>query len=245
MENYLTTKQVQDLFKVDRITVYRMLHDGRLKGIKIGNQWRFSQTEVERLLSGEPMHSESDETATFPNHCVQAIQDLFSSVSQVSGLLVNNQGEAVTEVSQPVGFCQLIQSSETGKKACLESWKQLVSQTGEKPKKLTCHAGLNYLSSKISNRNGTQGVFMAGEFYWDQPDDEEAHLRYRRLAELHHLELEELIEESQNIPVLTKDQQTHLSLQPAAAARAILSIMNERDGFLIRMRKIANLTHNL
>ena len=31
MENFLTTKQVQNLFKVDRITVYRMLQDGRLK----------------------------------------------------------------------------------------------------------------------------------------------------------------------------------------------------------------------
>jgi len=245
MENYLTTKQLQDLFKVDRITVYRMLQDGRLKGVKIGNQWRFPQTEVERFLSGEPVHSESDETATFPIQCVQAIQDLFSSVSKISGLLVNNQGEAVTDVSQPGRFCQLIQSSETGKNACLESWKQLASQTGEKPKKLTCHAGLNYLSSKISNQNGMQGVFMAGEFYWDQPDHEESDLRYRRLTEIHNLKLEELIEESRNIPVLTKEQQTHLSQQPAAAARAILSIMNERDGFLARMQKIANLTQNL
>lgn len=245
MENYLTTKQVQDLFKVDRITVYRMLQDGRLKGVKIGNQWRFSQTEVERHLSGEPMHSEIDETATFPIHCVQAIQDLFSSVSLISGLLVNNQGEAVTDVSQPVKFCQLIQSSETGRNACLESWKQLASQSSEEPKKLTCHAGLNYLSSNISNRNGLQGVFLAGEFYWEQPDQEEADLRYRRLAETHNLKLEDLEKESRNIPVLTKEQQTHLSQQPAAAANAILSIMNERDGFLARMQKIANLTQNL
>lgn len=245
MENYLTTKQVQDLFKVDRITVYRMLQDGRLKGIKIGNQWRFSQTEVERLLSGEPLQAISDEATTFPTHCVQAIQDLFSSVSQISGLLVNNLGEPVTDVSQPVGFCQLIQSSESGKNACLESWKQFVSQTGEKPKKMTCHAGLNYLSSKISNQNGLQGVFLAGEFYWDRPDHEEADLKYRSLAETHNLKPGELIEAARNIPVLTKDQQAHLSQQPAAAARAILSIMNERDGFLTRMQKIANLTQNL
>ena len=45
MENYLTTKQVQDLFKVDRITIYRMLQDGRLKGVKIGNQWRCCQQD--------------------------------------------------------------------------------------------------------------------------------------------------------------------------------------------------------
>ncbi len=53
MDDLLTTKQVQDILKVDRITVYRMLNDGRLKGVKIGQQWRFPAREVERLLSGE------------------------------------------------------------------------------------------------------------------------------------------------------------------------------------------------
>ena len=75
MENFLTTKQVQDLFKIDRITVYRMLQDGRLKGVKIGNQWRFPQREVEKFLSGEnvdpPVAIESD--SVFPIHCVQTI----------------------------------------------------------------------------------------------------------------------------------------------------------------------------
>lgn len=236
---------MQDLFKVDRITVYRMLQDGRLKGIKIGNQWRFSQSEVERLLSGLPSQSINEEAASLPTHCVQAIQDLFSSVSQISGLVVDRHGKAVTNTSQPRKFCQLIQSSESGRKACLASWKQFSDQADEKSKQLTCHAGLNYLASRVVSQDGVQGVFLAGEFYWEQPDHEEADLRYRRLADLYDLKTEELIESARDIPVLSKDQQTHLSLQPAAAARAILSIINERDGFLTRMQKIANLTQNL
>ena len=50
MGDLYTVKQVQDLLKVDRITVYRMLQDGRLKGIKIGHQWRFNASELEHLL---------------------------------------------------------------------------------------------------------------------------------------------------------------------------------------------------
>ena len=34
MTDLLTTRQVQDILKVDRITIYRMLQDGRLKGVK-------------------------------------------------------------------------------------------------------------------------------------------------------------------------------------------------------------------
>lgn len=244
MENYLTTKQVQDLFKVDRITVYRMLQDGRLKGVKIGNQWRFSQGEIERLLSGEPVQSLGEESTTFPIHCMQAIQDLFSSVSKISGLLVNNIGEPVTEISSPNRFCQLMQSSDSGKNACMNSWKQFTSQSGNKTKKFTCHAGLDYLSSIVSNQEGMQGVFFAGEFYLDQPDPEEADLRYRRLGEEHKINIKELTEAARNIPVLSDEQHSHLSMQPAAAAKAIVSILDERNGFLMRMQKIANLTQN-
>ena len=52
MDELITTKQVQDLLQVDRITIYRMLKDGRLKGVKVGKQWRFQTQEIEDLVSG-------------------------------------------------------------------------------------------------------------------------------------------------------------------------------------------------
>ena len=42
-----TTKQLQDLLKIDRTTIYRMLGDGRLAGVKVGNQWRFPKEEID------------------------------------------------------------------------------------------------------------------------------------------------------------------------------------------------------
>ena len=45
----LTAKQVQDLLHVDRTTIYRMLKDGRLNGVKVGKHWRFSAQEVNDL----------------------------------------------------------------------------------------------------------------------------------------------------------------------------------------------------
>ena len=43
MDVLLTTREVLDMLKVDRITIYRMLQDGRIKGVKIGQQWRFAR----------------------------------------------------------------------------------------------------------------------------------------------------------------------------------------------------------
>ena len=46
----LTTRQLQELLQVDRVTIYRMLSDGRLTGFKVGGQWRFSRHEIEKWL---------------------------------------------------------------------------------------------------------------------------------------------------------------------------------------------------
>src|SRR5947209_1519359 len=61
MSELLTVKEVQELLKVDRITVYRMLKDGRLTGVKIGHQWRFSRQEIDSLLSGAPHPLRADD----------------------------------------------------------------------------------------------------------------------------------------------------------------------------------------
>jgi len=100
MDDLLTTRQVQDRLKVDRITVYRMLQDGRLKGVKIGQQWRFATREVERLLGGAPAEETVGETAAmraFPTHCVQTIQNLFTLVSAKSVNRSSRRGSPGTE----------------------------------------------------------------------------------------------------------------------------------------------------
>ena len=58
MTELLTIKQLHEILKVDRVTLYRMLDDGRLRGIKIGNQWRFPQSELDRLLGGDSAAAE-------------------------------------------------------------------------------------------------------------------------------------------------------------------------------------------
>ena len=50
MAGYLTTRQIQEILQVDRTTIYRMADSGRIPAVKIGNQWRFPQVEVENWL---------------------------------------------------------------------------------------------------------------------------------------------------------------------------------------------------
>jgi len=48
----LTVKQVAAYLNVERRTVLKMLNEGKLKGAKIGSDWRILKTEVDRLLAG-------------------------------------------------------------------------------------------------------------------------------------------------------------------------------------------------
>src|SRR5690349_4601196 len=117
MGELLTVKEVQDLLKVDRITVYRMLKDGRLAGIKIGHQWRFSRRDVDSLLSGERA-SEGETIANpptdvLPLHCVQLIQNVFAEVAMVGSVTTGPDGEPLTSFSNSCTFCNLVLASET------------------------------------------------------------------------------------------------------------------------------------
>ena len=247
MENFLTTKQVQDLFKIDRITVYRMLGDGRLKGVKIGNQWRFPQREVEKLLSVEtfdlPVVNESD--SVFPIHCVQTIQDLFTSVSNCSAVIIDQKGEKVTQISQPGPICKLLLSTEKGREICDATWQKIAEQAKGREQLFTCHAGLKYYGSVIQAQNIKQGVFLAGEFYLDSVDAEAEKEILRETARLCGIDEQEMMNAYQKVPHLSQAEQLHLSAQPAAAANAVESILNERSAFMERLQQIASLTQKL
>jgi excisionase family DNA binding protein len=50
----LDMEQAIDQLKTTRPTFYRWLRSGRIRGMKVGRQWRFEKNEIERFLKGEP-----------------------------------------------------------------------------------------------------------------------------------------------------------------------------------------------
>lgn len=51
MENeFMKVNEVAKKLSVDRLTIYRMIWDGRLEASKIGKNWRISTKAVERLI---------------------------------------------------------------------------------------------------------------------------------------------------------------------------------------------------
>jgi excisionase family DNA binding protein len=51
----LTLRQVAEWLQVSDRTVHRLLADGKLQGLKVGRQWRFTETEVRNYLDSLAM----------------------------------------------------------------------------------------------------------------------------------------------------------------------------------------------
>jgi len=51
LDPLLTVEQLAKYFNVDRFTIYRLLAQKRLPGLKVGGQWRFKQETIEAWLA--------------------------------------------------------------------------------------------------------------------------------------------------------------------------------------------------
>lgn len=244
MGDLYTVKQVQDLLKVDRITVYRMLQDGRLKGVKIGHQWRFNASELDRLLGVERSaeNTQPESPSNLPIHCIQTIQDLFSDISQLSSLVVDMDGNPLTNISNPCAFCTKIMSSPSGREACQSSWRDIAAHCQAKIQISTCHAGLNYAAAPIFDQGEQIGAFITGQYNIQAPDRYEESERVKRLASSYRLPAEDLAEEILSVPIIPADKRPLMESWPRMAVHAVHSILEERSGFINRLQKIADLT---
>ncbi len=246
MSELLTTKQVLDLLKVDRITIYRMLSDGRLKGVKVGNQWRFQQSDIDRLLGTEQVKSEpenSDDALTdFPVDCVSKVQNIFAGIIGVGAITITLQGDALTEPSYSNPFCKLMLSCESGRQACQASWRKIALRSSGQPPFQICHAGLCYQRAIISLNDQPAAWLVAGQFYINPPDPTQLRERMTSLAEKHNLPKSQLVEAALKIPLLKKYQQEQVQEWTPNVAKTISSILLERYNLMNCLQRISELS---
>lgn len=246
MSDLLTSKQVQDLLQVDRVTIYRMLNDGRLTGVKIGNQWRFPKAEIGRLLGIETPEKEQDPEFTavtdFPSDCVQRVQEIFAGILGIGAVAVSTSGEPLTEPTYSNPFCRLILSTPEGRAACKSSWRKIaLKKTGNIPLGI-CHAGLSYMRSEILADEKIAAWLVSGQFRIagnSEPFTEDDLLR---LADKFKIPLSKLKKAEQQIPELKISQLEKVQEWTPKVANTVQSILCERSDLVNRLKHIAEIS---
>jgi excisionase family DNA binding protein len=244
VDELLTTRQLQSLLKVDRITIYRMLNDGRLHGFKVGGQWRFARAEVERWLErqrgGEAPGAApgGEQTASLasplPLSCVQAMQSVFAEALGIACVTTDPSGVPMTQISNSCRFCDLVLSSGEGRRRCTDCWSSRAQG-----RLRTCHAGLSCVGAKVEAEGRELAIFVACQF---QPDPVSAETWRQRLPSLvSELGLPEtsLVEAAGSIHIATTANLTRLMQKVAGT---ISQMAQERMGLLGRLQRIAEIT---
>lgn len=245
MENtLLTAKQVQELLHIDRTTVYRMLKDGRLSGVKVGQQWRFSSREVNQMLSGatRPTSEFTVSTDVLPLHCMQPIQDVFAEIAEVGSVVADTDGQPLTRISHACDFCKLILENENGYKACTQSWQKLAQQTDSSPEFISCHAGLEYARARIEVNEELVAILVVGQFHLDAPEPEELTERIEALAYKYHIDPNRLLKAAKSIPILDDRKIPQITKWLEKVSRTFEQISTERADLMYRLRQISAMT---
>ncbi len=249
----LTTRQLQDLLQVDRITIYRMLKDGRLEGFKVGGQWRFSRQAIERWLQEqradldvpEPPPATADlqpSAEALPLSCIQAIQDIFAEALGVGTVTTAVDGTPLTPIAHSCDFCNLILSSEGGRQRCIGSWRAAAARTGDAPNLATCHAGLCYVWGRITVRGEFVAATHAGHFLDTPPTGDEWPARLAELAAAAGADQQKLHQALARVPVLDQTRQQQIPRLMHRVAATFSEIGEERLSLLGRLRRIAEIT---
>jgi excisionase family DNA binding protein len=246
MNNTLyTAKQAEELLKVDRTTIYRMLKDGRLNGVKVGQQWRFYASELNDLLAGARRSGDNEDPVSvemLPLHCMQPIQDVFAEIARVGVVTANNEGQPLTKISHTCDFCKLILGSDEGRQACIESWKHLVIQEEAAPEFIPCHAGLQYARARIEVRGELIAILIAGQFYVHFPEPEEQQERLQKLAKKYSIDLSLLTQAMEQISVLDARDVPKISGWLEQVAYTFEQVSTERADLMGRLRHIAEMS---
>lgn len=244
MDNLLTAKQVQELLNVDRTTIYRMLKDGRLTGVKVGQHWRFSSHEVNDMLAGT-VRAEVDVPVSvdvLPLHCMQPIQDVFAEIAEVGAVTTDKNGSPLTRISNSCDFCKLILGSDHGREACVRSWKQLTAQDEAGLKFTTCHAGLQYARTRIEVKGELIALLVSGQFYDKAPDAQEEAKRIQSLAQTYHIDENLLAQAVRKISVLDERKESQIGVWLEKVAGTFEQISTERSNLMGRLRQIAEMS---
>ena len=241
VDDLLTTRQLQNLLQVDRITIYRMLDDGRLKGFKVGGQWRFSRAELESWLMQQRVAPESDETPRpvpqpLPLHCVQAIQSVFAEAMGLAAVTTDLSGSVLTEVSNSCGFCDLILGSAEGQGRCAATWRSL--DRGEVRR---CHAGLLCGGARITV-NGEPVAVTAGCQFIRAGSGEALIARLPVLAVELGVPEDDLRAAVEHVPQLPDESCARVPQLLRRVAATFSDIGQERLALLDRLQRIAEIT---
>lgn len=252
-DRLMTTRELQEVLKLDRVTIYRMVKDGELPALRVGGQWRFSANAINDWLAApqskpEPQPAprqapgplQLDDLIDLPT--LQTIQNQFAELVGVAAFITDPDGLPLAACSRCSRFCRTIHSSDAGMAACRASWRAISDLPEAQPAIHVCHAGIQYASAPVTINGQRLGMVTAGQFFTQPPDPAAFRARAQQTGERIGVSGDALADAMQSIKIISEQQAMQVTALLQTIANAISSIGYQ--GYLAKqtLSQIAQLT---
>lgn len=244
---YLTTRQLQELLQVDRLTIYRMLDAGEIPAFKVGRQWRFDSREIKRWLSGQgeaqsvgneqtELAARSQGTENLPLAGMQTIQDSFAQALGLRLVIVTDDNRALTTPSNEQPLEQLLQTTSGG----MGYLTELIEREQKPVLMPEEEASVGLLSQALQLGQQLQASLCCGPFvYAERKELLKADLV--RIAQASDLPSESLSELLLKTRMFNATERSQLAAILASVAVALETLVEQDLAFQHHLQKIANL----
>ncbi|MER2513531.1 MAG: PocR ligand-binding domain-containing protein [Nitrosomonas ureae] len=250
-DRLMTTRELQQVLKLDRVTIYRMVKDGELPARRVGGQWRFSAAAINEWLAApagktEPQPASVDETLQLADlidlPTLQAIQNQFADLVGVAAFITNPDGLPLAACSRCSQFCRTVHSSEAGMAACQASWRSIAELDEPGAVIHICHAGIQYASAPVDVQGQRLGMVTAGQFFTEPPDAAEFRARAQQTAARIGVDSNALTAAMSSLKIVSEQQALQITALLQTIANALSGIGYQ--GYLTRqtLLRIAQLT---
>ncbi|MBX7213294.1 MAG: PocR ligand-binding domain-containing protein [Thermoflexales bacterium] len=265
MSELITTQDVQDLLKVDRTTIYRMIESGQLPAIRVGKQWRFRQPEIARWLTshsavaGEdaphPLAEDAPQPQPvppvgsgralslrelLPMTAAQHIQDGFADALGVTIVTTDMNGGPVTEISNACGYHLALMRNEDALDKCAVVWRQLAASPSIEPRFYPNEMGLLCARGLIRVGSALEGMVIVGGIAPEPwPPQRE---KLSDIADLFGLEPQYVEGKTDAVFRLEANAQQRALRAAQRVADIFAHLAEERAAHARRLRQIASLT---
>jgi excisionase family DNA binding protein len=159
----LTTKDVQDLIRVDRSTIYRMAESGRLPAVKVGRQWRFPEG---RLLQWLNRHQPSGAPASLDEliaaDALTALNALLGEMLGVMFVITDMDGRPLAEVGHPCGLFTAAHAYPKVLERCVSGWRDMAGEPDLDPRWQPTPLGFLCARTLVRVGDHLAGMVLAG-----------------------------------------------------------------------------------
>jgi excisionase family DNA binding protein len=183
---YLTARDLQDLIRVDKSTIYRMAEDGRLPAVKVGRQWRFPEREVMSWLGadtvGTPMRVEHNLRDLISPGVAASVADLTAAALGVTVVITDMDGRPLAPVANPCGLFEAVAADPAVLPRCIATWQKYGSVPDLIPRFEPSEFGFLCARAFIRRDSRLLGMVIAGGVapdLWPPPSDEVAGIATR------------------------------------------------------------------